>query len=255
MKMRWQTIASSVSMRTISPTTTPLPTAYDCVAVYIAGRRTPGEGTPSMLGDMDVPPFWPPFLTFRGLNSIFLGYFLSSTNTKTIFCGIKTTNSHRIRSFSPQILFFPRSFWVQFPAASGTPPSVFGPSTPPPFIFNFIRNSNISIQENAFQSVVCEKAAILSRPQCVEIMMGQVAIRCKIPSTMPTFKWCWRWNNIDESNWWKRPAFILYCVILCYVTLCYVIYLCYLFMLFIYVIYLFIYLWTNTVPLELPRSD
>ena len=27
-------------MRTISPTDTPLPTAYDCVAVYIAGRRT-----------------------------------------------------------------------------------------------------------------------------------------------------------------------------------------------------------------------
>ena len=27
-------------MRTISPTATPLPTAYDCVAVYIAGRRT-----------------------------------------------------------------------------------------------------------------------------------------------------------------------------------------------------------------------
>ena len=27
-------------MRTISPTATPLPTAYDCVAVYIAGRHT-----------------------------------------------------------------------------------------------------------------------------------------------------------------------------------------------------------------------
>ena len=40
MKMRWQTIASSVSIRTISPTATPLPTAYDCVAVYIAGHRT-----------------------------------------------------------------------------------------------------------------------------------------------------------------------------------------------------------------------
>ena len=42
--MRWQTIASSVSMRIIpgiiSPTATPLPTAYDCVAVYIADRRT-----------------------------------------------------------------------------------------------------------------------------------------------------------------------------------------------------------------------
>ena len=40
MKMRWQTIASIVSIRTISPTATPLPKTYDCVAVYIAGRRT-----------------------------------------------------------------------------------------------------------------------------------------------------------------------------------------------------------------------
>ena len=33
---------------------------------------------------------------------------------------------------------------------------------------NFNRNSNIFIQENAFESVVCEMAAImLSRPQCV----------------------------------------------------------------------------------------
>ena len=40
MKMRWQTIASSVSIRTISPTAIPLPKAYDCVAVYIVGRRT-----------------------------------------------------------------------------------------------------------------------------------------------------------------------------------------------------------------------
>ena len=40
MKMRWQTIASNVSIRTISPTATPLPKAYGCVAVYIGGRRT-----------------------------------------------------------------------------------------------------------------------------------------------------------------------------------------------------------------------
>ena len=71
------------------------------------------------------------FLTFWGLNSIFLGYFFSSTNTKTIFWGIKTTNSYRIRSFRPQISSFPRSSWVQVSAASGTPSSVFGPSTPP----------------------------------------------------------------------------------------------------------------------------
>ena len=40
MKMRWQTIARNVSILTISPTATPLPKSYDCVAVYIAGRRT-----------------------------------------------------------------------------------------------------------------------------------------------------------------------------------------------------------------------
>ena len=35
--------------------------------------------------------------------------------------------------------------------------------------WNFNRNSNIFIQENAFESVVCEMAAILSRPQCVKV--------------------------------------------------------------------------------------
>ena len=43
MKMRWQTIASNVSIRTISPTATPLPKAYDCVAVYIGGPPHPSR--------------------------------------------------------------------------------------------------------------------------------------------------------------------------------------------------------------------
>ena len=34
--------------------------------------------------------------------------------------------------------------------------------------WNFNRNSNIFIQENAFQNVVWEMASILSRPQCVK---------------------------------------------------------------------------------------
>ena len=34
--------------------------------------------------------------------------------------------------------------------------------------WNFDRNSNIFIQENAFENVVCEMASILSRPQCVK---------------------------------------------------------------------------------------
>ena len=32
----------------------------------------------------------------------------------------------------------------------------------------FNQNSNIFIQENVFESVVCEMASILSRPQCVK---------------------------------------------------------------------------------------
>ena len=36
------------------------------------------------------------------------------------------------------------------------------------FQWNFNRNSNIFIQENVFESVVCEMAAMLSRPQCVK---------------------------------------------------------------------------------------
>ena len=34
--------------------------------------------------------------------------------------------------------------------------------------WNFNRNSNIFIQENAFESVISEMAAILSRPHCVK---------------------------------------------------------------------------------------
>ena len=34
--------------------------------------------------------------------------------------------------------------------------------------WNFNRNSNIFIQENALENVVCEMASILSRPQCVK---------------------------------------------------------------------------------------
>ena len=37
----------------------------------------------------------------------------------------------------------------------------------------FNRNSNIFIHENAIESVVCEMAAILSRPQCVKPMVTQ----------------------------------------------------------------------------------
>ena len=73
-----------------------------------------------------------PFFHFGRIEHDLLGVFFSSTNSKAIFWGTKTTNFYKNRSFWPQIQFFPRTFWVQFSAASGTPPSVFRPSTPPP---------------------------------------------------------------------------------------------------------------------------
>ena len=90
---------------------------------------TPGGGTPYMMGDTYVPRFWPPFLTLWVPNSIFLGCFFSSTNTKTIFWVQILT---KLDLFGPKIPFSPRSFWVQFSVAHGTPPAIFGPSTPPP---------------------------------------------------------------------------------------------------------------------------
>ena len=69
MKMRWQTIASNVSIRTTSPTATPLPKAYDCVAVYIAGRRT----------SLVVYGWWPQPPTKKAKYDIVgLGFFVSS---------------------------------------------------------------------------------------------------------------------------------------------------------------------------------
>ena len=61
-----------------------------------------------------------PFLTFWGLNTIFLEYFFSSTNTKTIFWGTKTTTPYRIWSFWTQIPFFALDLFgsnFQWPAA------------------------------------------------------------------------------------------------------------------------------------------
>ena len=71
-----------------------------------------------------------PFFHFGRIEHDLFGVFFSSTNSKAIFWGTKTTNFYKNRSFWPQIQIFPRSFWVQFSAASGTPPSVFRPSTP-----------------------------------------------------------------------------------------------------------------------------
>ena len=79
-----------------------------------------------------------PFFHFGRIEHDLFGVFFSSTNSKAIIWGTKTTNFYKNRSFWPQIQFFPRSFWVQFSAASGTPPSVFRPSTPPPGVIGRI---------------------------------------------------------------------------------------------------------------------
>ena len=45
------------------------------------------------------------------------------------------------------------------------------------FQWNINRNSNIFIQENALENVVCEMASILCRPQCVKDTLWMVQIR------------------------------------------------------------------------------
>ena len=50
--------------------------------------------------------------------------------------------------------------------------------------WNFNRNSNIFIQEIAFESVVCEKAAILSRPQWVKLISKWSSDECQKTSLM-----------------------------------------------------------------------
>ena len=47
------------------------------------------------------------------------------------------------------------------------------------FQWDFIQNSNIFIQENAFQNVVCNMAAILFRLHCVNVTPLQPVISCK----------------------------------------------------------------------------
>ena len=44
------------------------------------------------------------------------------------------------------------------------------------FQWNFNRNSNIFIHENEFESVICEMAAILSRPQCVKLAVVEYTL-------------------------------------------------------------------------------
>ena len=64
------------------------------------------------------------------------------------------------------------------------------------------------IQENAFESVVCETAAILFRPQCVNASSKQIK-SCRVeiqplnPGCLPT--WQMKWNQFNSRVW--MPSF------------------------------------------------
>ena len=57
--------------------------------------------------------------------------------------------------------------------------------------WNFNRNSNIFIQENAFENVVCEMASILSRPQCVKCIL--LIIRSYRGPSLRLYNTIWLW--------------------------------------------------------------
>ena len=69
---------------------------------------------------------------------------------------------------------------------------------------NLNRNSNIFIQENAFESDVCETAAILSRPQCVNSLCPSDATwRHRSGSTLAHGAWRHQaitWSKVGLST-------------------------------------------------------
>ena len=75
--------------------------------------------------------FDPLFSLWQDRARSFWGTFSHPPTAKLSFGVQKLPIFTKIDLFGRQIQFFPRSFWVQFSAASGTPPSVFRPSTPP----------------------------------------------------------------------------------------------------------------------------
>ena len=69
--------------------------------------------------------------------------------------------------------------------------------------WNFNRNSNIFIQENAFERVVCEMAAILSRPQWVKIghrIVHPLMIATRGHASLTIHVYWWRGGDICLSR-------------------------------------------------------
>ena len=74
--------------------------------------------------------------------------------------------------------------------------------------WNWNRNSNIFIEENAFESVVCEKAAIMSRPQCVNWLcwrnyLSLAETRILESPLLPISKWVsfYQYYHLHRYSW------------------------------------------------------
>ena len=85
-----------------------------------------------------------------------------------------------------------------------------------PISLNFNRISNIFIQENAFESVVCKKVAILSRPQCVKWQDVLLQDLVKSWSCYIRYSHCIVTKGIaEEQNSMKFPSKYNQCVWKC----------------------------------------
>ena len=63
------------------------------------------------------------------------------------------------------------------------------PLSEPQMTSNNIENSDIFIQENAFENVVCETTAILSRPQCVNLVRPEYSGFTPLHNLAKPFSW------------------------------------------------------------------
>ena len=95
-------------------------------------KRYPGRVLPLCWVIWMCRHFDPLFWHSEDWTRSFGGIFSHPPTPKRSFGVLKLPILTEFDLFRPQISSFPRSFWVQVSAASGTPPSVFGPSTPPP---------------------------------------------------------------------------------------------------------------------------
>ena len=73
------------------------------ITAAVDNECIPRQGTPSMLGDTYVPPFWPPFFDLLMIEHNLFGVLFLITNIETTFLG---TSPSSIRSFGTKFNFF-----------------------------------------------------------------------------------------------------------------------------------------------------